>query len=241
MRITEIQSLRVFITLPGTMINGKTPCDLMNNILDHILRADARMNFMVLFLIMTLVCAKGPTPSTVQWQQFWGQWERREEGNPILSSVCKLPIQLDVETEFSKYRKYTAPPASNPPVMVSLVGTWDECWLACGHPTNVCTQLFFVAGREHAHLPEQHLSGDGGWKQGSNKDRFHSSLSLSLQWVRVLVAEPRFSPEQVLNTFQRPCLSPPAPAPDTHTQLSRLLRSILLPWWFSVSFESHWL
>ena len=40
------------------MVNG-TPYDLTNKIFDHILRADARM---VLFLIITLVCAEGRTP-----------------------------------------------------------------------------------------------------------------------------------------------------------------------------------
>lgn len=34
----------------------------MNNIHDHIARANARMNFMELFLMMALVCAVGPTP-----------------------------------------------------------------------------------------------------------------------------------------------------------------------------------
>lgn len=62
MRVKKIQSLRKIITLLGTMINRGTPCDLTNNIFDHILRANARMTFMVFFLIIILVCAEGPTP-----------------------------------------------------------------------------------------------------------------------------------------------------------------------------------
>lgn len=58
LRVKKIQSLRKIINLFGTMVNG-TPYDLTNKIFDHILRADARM---VLFLIITLVCAEGRTP-----------------------------------------------------------------------------------------------------------------------------------------------------------------------------------
>lgn len=53
-------SLRVIITLLGSTIDRRTPCDLTNNILDHFLRADARMNFMVPFLSMTWSMLRAP-------------------------------------------------------------------------------------------------------------------------------------------------------------------------------------
>lgn len=69
-RDKKIHSVRKIITPLGTMINRRTPCDLISNIFDHILRANVRMTLMVLFLIITLVCIEGPTPGHYQWQQF---------------------------------------------------------------------------------------------------------------------------------------------------------------------------
>lgn len=46
------------------------------------------------------------------------------------------------------------------------------------------------------------------WKQRSHKNKFHPSLTVC-RVVTGLVAEPRFSPEQVWNTFQHPTLQTP--------------------------------
>ena len=69
-------------------------------------------------------------------------------------------------------------------------------------------QLFFVANREQTQMPEWTFElrrGLGGlnillWMQGSNKNKFFSSFTLCGK-VRVLIADLRFPPEQVLNTF----------------------------------------
>lgn len=67
------------------MINERTPCDLTNNIFDHILRANARITFMVLFLIITLLCAESPHRGTMQ-QQHFGPVRKERKGQFIQST-----------------------------------------------------------------------------------------------------------------------------------------------------------
>lgn len=74
MRIKKIQSLRGIVSLLGTVINRRTPCDLMNSTLDHILTVGARVNLMVLFLSVTLCVLRALPPGTSYRQQPW-EWE----------------------------------------------------------------------------------------------------------------------------------------------------------------------
>lgn len=75
------KSLRVIITLLSTTIDRRTPCDLTNNILGHILRADASMNFIVPFLTMTL--------STVPGSSFGGgeRGKKATQSCPVSASL----------------------------------------------------------------------------------------------------------------------------------------------------------
>lgn len=128
----------------------------MNNIHDHIARANARMNFMELSHDGPGVCCGPHTRAQCHASSFRVGKEGTGQSNP--TQCWQALIQLDVEADFSVYRKKET--------LHLLQPNLDECWLAGGLPANACTQLFFASSKELTHMPEQHLSREGGWKQG---------------------------------------------------------------------------
>lgn len=106
----------------------------------------------------------GPHAEHSARQQCW-EWGRRGAGNPTPSSVSKPLTQPDVEVDFQNRKRASASPASIPRCCLSYQGVrwmWAGKWL----PANACAQLFSVARREHTHMREQHLNGEGVGSKG---------------------------------------------------------------------------
>lgn len=99
------------------------------------------------------------------------------------------------------------------PIIVSLIRALDECGLASGSqkmPAHFCSLPY----RAHPYTWATFEWGKG-WKQGSNRDNFHPSLT-PWGWARVSAAEPRFSQSRFWIHFSGPCFYTPPHSRHMH-------------------------